>query len=183
MFIAIDCGNTSTVIALVENDNIFSKTSFFTKSIVSANSATNNISNWLDEINIHQNDIEGCIISNVVPSLSKILFKTSLFFTNEPPMVIGDSNINLGIEILVDNPQEVGADRLVNAVASSLYNKGSTIVLDFGTATTFDVVDSKGNYTGGVIAPGINLSLNALGLFTSDGFTIPIASTFASSMS
>jgi len=78
------------------------------------------------------------------------------------PLVVGEPNVKIGAKALVDRPEEVGADRLVNTVAAHDRFKGPLIVIDFGTATTFDVVDSNGNYRGGVIAPGINLSLQAL---------------------
>ncbi|MGY8991883.1 MAG: type III pantothenate kinase, partial [Rhodospirillales bacterium] len=78
------------------------------------------------------------------------------------PLIIGDADVDLDIEVLLDNPQEVGSDRLVNAVAAYDAHGGPLIILDFGTATTFDVIDDKGSYFGGVIAPGINLSLEAL---------------------
>ena len=78
------------------------------------------------------------------------------------PLVVGDAEVDLGIQVFLDRPEEVGADRLVNAIAAHEVYKGPLIVIDFGTATTFDVVDEDGNYCGGAIAPGINLSLEAL---------------------
>ena len=78
------------------------------------------------------------------------------------PLVIGDDGVDLGIKILVDRPDDVGADRLVNTVAAYASYGGPLVVVDFGTATTFDVIDDDGNYSGGIIAPGINLSLEAL---------------------
>jgi type III pantothenate kinase len=77
-------------------------------------------------------------------------------------LVVGDEGVRLGIRILLDRPEEVGADRLVNAVGAHKFYPGPLIIIDFGTATTFDVVDGEGNYCGGAIAPGINLSLEAL---------------------
>jgi type III pantothenate kinase len=77
-------------------------------------------------------------------------------------MVVGEKGVDLGVSVLMDHPEEVGADRLVNAVAAHKYYQGALIVVDFGTATTFDVVDADGSYCGGIIAPGINLSLKAL---------------------
>jgi type III pantothenate kinase len=77
-------------------------------------------------------------------------------------MVVGDASVEIGVRILVDEPDEVGADRLVNAASAHARFGGPLIVVDFGTATTFDVVDRDGNYCGGVIAPGVNLSLDAL---------------------
>jgi len=78
------------------------------------------------------------------------------------PLVIGDEGVEIGIDILLDQPQEVGADRLVNAISAHQKYGGPLIVVDFGTATTFDVVDGNGNYAGGVITPGVNLSQEAL---------------------
>ena len=77
-------------------------------------------------------------------------------------LVVGAPDVNIGIRVLVDRPEEVGADRLVNAVATFEEYGGPKIIVDFGTATTFDVIDGEGNYLGGAIAPGVNLSLEAL---------------------
>ncbi len=77
-------------------------------------------------------------------------------------MVVGDPAVDLDMKIIMDRPSEVGADRLVNAVAAHKLFGGPLVVLDFGTATTFDVIDEEGNYLGGVIAPGVNLSIKAL---------------------
>ena len=83
-------------------------------------------------------------------------------YFNCEPLVVGAPDVDIGIEVLMDRPEEVGADRLVNALAAYQEYGGPLIVVDFGTATTFDVVDGDGSYCGGVIAPGINLSLEAL---------------------
>ncbi len=83
-------------------------------------------------------------------------------YCNSEPLIVGEPGVDLGARGMVDRPEEVGADRLVNTVAAHDRYKAPLIVVDFGTATTFDVVDEDGNYCGGVIAPGINLSLTAL---------------------
>ena len=83
------------------------------------------------------------------------------FFGGEP-MVVGDPGVRLPLDVLLERPSEVGSDRLVNAVAAHTTYGGPLIVVDFGTATTLDVVDGDGNYAGGIIAPGINLSMRAL---------------------
>ncbi len=77
-------------------------------------------------------------------------------------LVVGSPEVDVGIEVLIDRPEEVGADRLVNAVGAFVEYGGPKIIVDFGTATTFDVIDAKGSYLGGVIAPGVNLSIEAL---------------------
>jgi type III pantothenate kinase len=83
-------------------------------------------------------------------------------YFNAEPLVVGEAGVELGLEVRLDHPEEVGADRLVNAVAAHTRYKGPLIVIDFGTATTFDVIAENGDYLGGAIAPGINLSLEAL---------------------
>src|SRR4029077_7958505 len=93
------------------------------------------------------------------------------------PLVVGAKGVALGTKALVDRPEEVGADRLVNTVAAHDRYKGPLIVVDFGTATTFDVVDAGGNYCGGVIAPGINLSLQAAALAAAKLPSVPIGRT------
>jgi type III pantothenate kinase len=107
-------------------------------------------------------DIDAAIIANVVPETQFSLKTLCRKYFGCDPLIVGDPGVDLGIEILVDAPDEVGADRLVNAVAAHRRYGGPLIIIDFGTATTFDVVDENGNYFGGVIAPGINLSLDAL---------------------
>jgi type III pantothenate kinase len=107
-------------------------------------------------------DIDACIISTVVPDVLFNLTSCAKQYFNVTPQVIGDSDLTLGMKVLIDRPDEIGADRLVDAVAAAALYKPPLIIVDFGTATTFDVVDREGNYAGGVIAPGINLSLDAL---------------------
>jgi type III pantothenate kinase len=107
-------------------------------------------------------DIDGCIIATVVP---QSLFHLNMLCEKHlktAPLVVGDPAVKLGIKVLLDKPAEVGADRLANAIGGHVQYRKPLVVVDFGTATTFDVVDAAGNYAGGAIAPGINLSLDAL---------------------
>jgi type III pantothenate kinase len=98
----------------------------------------------------------------VVPETTFNLVTLCRRYFNAQPLVVGDPAVKLGIKAVIDRPEEVGADRLVDAVAAQERYGGPLIVVDFGTATTFNLVDRDGNYAGGVIAPGINLSLKAL---------------------
>ncbi|MEJ0044499.1 MAG: type III pantothenate kinase [Rhizomicrobium sp.] len=107
-------------------------------------------------------DIDAAIIATVVPSALFDLRQLCRRYLKCEPLVIGDADLDLGIKINVDRPEAVGADRLVNTVAAHERYKGALIVVDFGTATTFDVVSENGDYEGGVIAPGANLSAEAL---------------------
>ena len=108
-------------------------------------------------------DIDATIIGSVVPEATFNLVRLCQRYFGSEPLIVGRPDCFLGIGIDVDMPkEEVGADRVANAVAAQDRYKPPLIVIDFGTATTFDIVDRLGNYCGGVIAPGINLSLRAL---------------------
>ncbi len=107
-------------------------------------------------------DVTAAIIATVVPEALYSLRSLCRAYFGCEPMVVGEPDVRLGIDALVESPAEVGADRLVNAVGAYARFGGPLIVIDFGTATSFDVVDDAGDYVGGAIAPGINLSLEAL---------------------
>ena len=121
---------------------------------------------WLNQLmqmaGMSLGQIEGAIIATVVP---QSLFHLNMLCEKHLktiPLVVGEPGVKLGIKVLLDKPAEVGADRLANAVGGHIHYNKPLVVVDFGTATTFDVVDADGNYAGGAIAPGINLSLDAL---------------------
>jgi type III pantothenate kinase len=105
--------------------------------------------------------IDACIISSVVPQSIFNLRNLSRRYLNVEPLVIGE-NAKLGVDVRIEKPSEAGADRLVNAVGASMVYPGPLIVIDSGTATTFDIVAADGAFEGGIIAPGINLSMQAL---------------------
>ncbi len=121
---------------------------------------------WLDHLlaleSLSRGDVDGAVIASVVPEVNFNLLTLCRKYCRTDPLVVGEKGVKLGTRALVDRPEEVGADRLVNTVAAHDRYQGPLIVVDFGTATTLDVVDRDGNYCGGVIAPGINLSLAAL---------------------
>jgi len=121
---------------------------------------------WLDHLlaldGLSRGDVDNAVIASVVPEVNFNLLTFCRKYCKTEPLVVGNKGVKLGAKALVDRPEEVGADRLVNTVAAHDRYKGPLIVVDFGTATTLDVVDRDGNYCGGVIAPGINLSLTAL---------------------
>lgn len=163
MLLAIDSGNTNTVFAIFDPDgNIVGQWRAAAKTAKTADE----LAVWLRQLmaleNIPRDDINQVIIATVVPENLFDLRMLSEKYFNTTALVIGDDNVDLGIDILVDRPGEVGADRLVNTVSAHDTYGGPLIVVDFGTATTFDVVSVNGAYEGGVIAPGVNLSLEAL---------------------
>jgi type III pantothenate kinase len=162
MLLAIDSGNTNIVFAVYDGDARRGEW----RSSSDAKRTADEYSVWLNQLmdldGLGTDDIDAAIIANVVPETQFSLKTLCRKYFGCDPLIVGDPGVDLGIEILVDAPDEVGADRLVNAVAAHRRYGGPLIIIDFGTATTFDVVDENGNYFGGVIAPGINLSLDAL---------------------
>ncbi|MNZ77347.1 Type III pantothenate kinase [compost metagenome] len=110
---------------------------------------------------IEEHDIEGVIISSVVPPLMHVLEELCEKYLKRKPLIVGPG-IKTGLNLRYENPREVGADRIVNAVAAIEQYGGPLVVVDFGTATTFDCVDAQGNYLGGAIVPGIGISTEAL---------------------
>jgi type III pantothenate kinase len=163
MLLAIDSGNTNIVFAVFDNTGEMRGE---WRSSTNVNRTADELWVWLTHLmelaELKREDIDDAIIATVVPATLFNLKSLCRKYFRVDPLVIGDPDVDLGIEIHMDHPDEVGADRLVNAVAAQQSYGGPLIVIDFGTATTFDVVDSEGNYCGGVIAPGINLSLEAL---------------------
>ncbi len=162
MLLAIDSGNTNIVFAVYDGDTLRGEWRASTDSERTADE----LGVWLTQLltieGLNRLDISSAIIASVVPAMVFGLKTLCRRYFKCEPLVVGDEGVDLGLSILLDRPEEVGADRLVNAVAAHKYYKGPLIVIDFGTATTFDVVDEQGNYCGGAISPGINLSLEAL---------------------
>ena len=161
MLLAIDAGNTNIVFAVFEGETL--KGSW--RASTDARRTADEYAVWFTQLlglqAIAPADIDACIISCVVPDALFSLTSLAKRYFRAVPRIVGEQGLDLGIGVLLDRPEEVGADRLVNAVAAKLTTAPPLIVIDFGTATTFDVVDAEGQYAGGVIAPGINLSLRS----------------------
>jgi type III pantothenate kinase len=162
MLLAIDAGNTNIVFAVHDGTAIRAEWRAVTKTSRTADEYAILLKQLLDIEGLGFSDIDAAIIATVVPAALFDLRQLCRRFMHCEPLVIGEPNVDLGIEVHIDRPEAVGADRLVNAVAAHAAYKGPLIVVDFGTATTFDVVSEKGDYEGGVIAPGANLSAEAL---------------------
>lgn len=161
MLLAIDAGNTNVVFAVHDGAEWRGRWRIATD----PNRTSDEYAVWLLALMQHAGlrpaDVQRCVIGTVVPvALYNLRRLCRDWFGTEP--LVARSTLNWGFEIKVDQPQEVGADRLLNALAAHHHYQGPLIVIDFGTATTFDVVDGTGAYQGGVIAPGINLSIEAL---------------------
>jgi len=162
MLLAIDSGNTNIVFALY--DGLEQKGEW--RSSNDARRTADEYGVWLRQLmslgSFGPADVTEAIVATVVPETLFSLKTLCRRYFDCEPLVIGEAGVTLGIVALVDSPHDVGADRLVNTVAAHTRYGGPLIIVDFGTATTFDVVDGDGNYFGGIIAPGINLSLEAL---------------------
>jgi len=159
MLLAIDSGNTNIVFATFGDDG---KIAHVWRMETKVERSVADILHWLVDQGLDASDITDAIIATVVPDNLHILIDFCESTFKVQPLVVGHADVDLGVKVLLDNPGEVGADRLVNAVAAGDKYGGPLICVDFGTATTFDVLDADGNYAGGAISPGINLSLDAL---------------------
>jgi len=163
MLLAIDSGNTNTVFAVFDDGG---QVRGEWRASTNSERTADEYGVWLGQLmqqeDIDRADIDAAIIATVVPATLFSLKTLCRKYFDCDPLEIGDDGVDLGIQVLTDRPEEVGADRLVNTVAAFESYGGPLIVVDFGTATTFDVIDDDGNYSGGIIAPGINLSLEAL---------------------
>jgi len=161
MLLAIDVGNTNTVLGVYDGEVLVDHWRIGTEREKTADEWGILFRNLFQFDQIGFRDFEGMIISCVVPPVLNMLEGMVQRYFDVKPLIVGP-DIKTGMPILYDNPAEVGADRIVNAIAAYERYKRSAIVVDFGTATTFDYVSPKGEYMGGVIAPGIGISAEAL---------------------
>ena len=161
MLLAIDVGNTNVVFAMYDDGRV----RFQWRAGTIVQRTADEYASWLHQLltmeGLGFQDVHAVIISSVVPQAMFDLKTFCRRYCKVDPVVVGE-NAELGLTINVERPSEVGADRLVNAVAAHARHAGDLLVIDFGTATTFDLVDADGTYEGGVIAPGANLSMRAL---------------------
>ena len=162
MLLAIDAGNTNIVFAACQGDVIRGQWRAVTETARTADEYAVMLGPLLALEGLTFADLTGAIIATVVPAALFDLRQFCRKYLKCEPLVVKDPSLDLGIGINVERPGAVGADRLVNAIAGHASYQGALIVVDFGTATTFDVVAANGDYEGGVIAPGANLSAEAL---------------------
>ena len=161
MLLAIEQGNTNTLFAVHDGQAWIAQWRSATHSTRTADEYAVWLSQLLAMAGLQFGVFDGCIISSVVPQSIFNLRNLSRRYLKVEPLVVGE-NVELGIDIRIDKPSEAGADRLVNAIGAHAAYPGDLIVIDSGTATTFDIIAADGGFEGGVIAPGINLSVEAL---------------------
>lgn len=162
MILAVDVGNTNLVFALVDKGEIKARWRIATDPRRTADQYSVWLHQLLELEGYSREDINGVIIGTVVPRALHNLVVLSEKYFHKTPIVAGQGTAAWPLQLDVDEPENVGADRALNAVAAHAKYPGDLLIIDFGTATTFDAVSGAGAYTGGIIAPGINLSLDAL---------------------
>jgi len=161
MLVVMDVGNTNTVIGVYEDDRLLSDWRIRTEKDATIDELGILLRNLFKAQDLSMEPGTDLIISSVVPPMNNTLEGFAQRYLKVKPLFVGPG-IKTGMPIHYDNPKEVGADRIVNAVAAYEEVHGSVIIVDFGTATTFDIVSRQGEYLGGVIAPGVMISCEAL---------------------
>ena len=163
MLLAIDNGNTNILFAV---HDMKSKWLFEWRIATDPTRTADEYAVWFHQllgmVDLEFEDISACVISSVVPQSIFNLRNLSRRHLGVDPIIIGEEGVDVGIGVRVDNPEQVGADRLVTTLGAVLRYDGPLIIIDSGTATTFDIVSADKHFEGGIIAPGINLSMRAL---------------------
>ena len=160
MLLAIDIGNTNTVFAVFKDEALVDSWRLHTLNARSADEYAGFLNQVFNLADLNLKDVETVLIGSVVPETNFHMRALCEKYIGIDPVFITKDNV--GIDIDLDRPEDVGADRLVNALAVKVHYKSPAIVIDFGTATTFDVIYADGAYAGGVIAPGVDVSIDAL---------------------
>ena len=162
MLLAIDTGNTNTLFAIHDGKDWAVKWRIATDAARTADEYAVWFHQLMEMQGLKFSDLDACVISTVVPQSLFNMRNLARRHLNVDPIIIGDEGVKIGVGVRTDNPKEVGADRLVTALGAVQKYKGNLIIIDSGTATTFDIVSEDKHFEGGIIAPGINLSVKAL---------------------
>lgn len=161
LLLTIDAGNTNTVLGVHDGDKLVAHWRLTTRREQTADEYGILVRNLFQASELQPDRVGGVALASVVPPLTPVLVALSREYLGHDPLVV-EPGVRTGMPILYEPPGDVGADRIVNGVAALAAWGGPVIVVDFGTATTFDVVTKKGEYVGGVICPGIGISADAL---------------------
>ena len=162
MLLAVDCGNTQIVLGIFDQDKLLCSWRISTDASRTADEYMVFLKEFFTPEGIAIADIKGMIVGSVVPSVNDSLYQLAKKYFSCPLPLFVDYRTPTGIKLLVDNPAEVGADRIIDALAAHRKYGGNLIIVDFGTATTLDCVSAAGEYLGGAICPGVEVSRDAL---------------------
>ncbi len=161
MLLAIDIGNSNIILGVLENNELIATWRIVTAVHRMPDEYASLLLSFFDRKEINTSQITDAALCSVVPPLIGVFEEVCLRYFNTRPLTV-EAGVKTGVRICMDNPKEVGADRIVNAVAAHRLYGGPAIVIDLGTATTFDAVSADGDYLGGAIAPGITIATEAL---------------------
>ena len=162
MLLVIDSGNTNTLFALYDGTRWAGQWRIATDAARTADEYAVWFYHLMNMAGLSFEAISDCVISTVVPQSLFNLRNLARRHMDVEPIIVGEDGVDLGVKVRLDNPGQVGADRLVNALGAAVKYEGPLILIDSGTATTFDIVSADRHFEGGIIAPGINLSMRAL---------------------
>ncbi|MFD1040716.1 type III pantothenate kinase [Virgibacillus byunsanensis] len=162
MLFVLDVGNTNTVLGVFKEDELIYEWRIKTDRYKTEDEFGILIKSLFEHKGITFADIQGIIISSVVPPIMFALEKMCQYYFNQEALVIGKDSVRYSLKMSYPNPREIGADRIVNAVGAIDAYGGPLIIIDFGTATTYCYINEKNEYHGGIIAPGIHISMEAL---------------------
>ena len=166
MLLAIDVGNTNSKFAVFDGDRIVAQFRLRTESKRTSDEYAAWLTQLMDLQGFNPSSIKGAILASVVPPVNAHIRRLCETYFKCKLLIVGEPECKLGIKILIDRPQEAGADRLVGVIAGHKKHGGPLITIDFGSATTFDLADKDGNFIGGVFAPGVELTIEAFYLMT-----------------
>lgn len=161
MLLAVDVGNTNIMVGLFQGEELCHHWRVSTRADRTADELSVLLRSLLEGQNLSLEKVEAAVIANVVPDLTLALARFAEKYLKLEPLMVGPG-VKTGMDIRYDEPREVGADRIVNGVAALHCYGAPVIVVDFGTATTFDVISAQGSYMGGAIVPGVGISMEAL---------------------
>lgn len=161
MLLAVDIGNTNITFAFMKNGEVHSQFRFITKNISTSDEYGIKIIDFMNFYKIDIKDVENAIITSVVPGVMYSINSALIKYLGITPMIIG-TGLKTGIKVITPNPQQIGADRIVDAAGAMAEFGGPVLVIDFGTATTYDLVLKDGSFAAGITSPGLKICANAL---------------------
>ena len=161
MLLAVDIGNTNITFAFMKNGEVHSQFRFITKNISTSDEYGIKIIDFMNFYKIDIKDVENAIITSVVPGVMYSINSALIKYLGITPMIVG-TGLKTGIKVITPNPQQIGADRIVDAAGAMAEFSGPVLVIDFGTATTYDLVLKDGSFAAGITSPGLKICANAL---------------------